>query len=148
MRFALDGDERFELSTVEGGGWQLEVDGRRVHYCRDPLAALRYVSEELRETVPAQGVDRVVAALDRIDQTMAKITETMELHLASAELKRVLSARLGPSGSRREHVRHTSLALAGLGPDGEVELRSRPDARDIVARAKAVLEPWFETRGT
>jgi hypothetical protein len=137
MTFALDTGGRFVL-TARDGGWELEVDGRMVHYCRDPLAAVKYMTETLREESLAEGVAQVVKALDVIDKTLATVTDLVRQHEISVTVAGLLSRA---QGTRRECIKRACLDLAGC---TEVEFKLRPDAPAIAARAKAILAPWFE----
>jgi hypothetical protein len=137
MTFALDVDGRFML-TARDGGWELEVDGRMVHYCRDPLTAVKYMAETLTEESPAQGVAAVVAALDAIDKTLATVTDLIRHHEISVTVAGILSRA---QGTRRECVKRACLDLAGC---TEAEFKLRPDAPAIAAKVKAILAPWFE----
>lgn len=141
MRFFVDGDNRFELVSSEGG-WELIVDHSLVHYCRTPLDALKYMSEDLKDESPVEGVAAVVAALDRIDKTMAAATDMIRLQEASARLAKILPLTLS-GGSRREYIKYTSLELANLGPGDSRLLAARPDCGQIIGMAKAVLGPWM-----
>lgn len=143
MKFSLDADDRFRLQSREGG-WDLIVDDKTVFYCRTPLEAVKYMSEELRDADTASGARDVVAALARVEDQVAKAVEVLDAFRAGEQLGTALARVSKPLGSRRECVMYASLHLAGC---SLAEFKVRSDRRQFVAMAKAILEPCFEVWG-
>lgn len=144
MRLQLDGDDRFELVAREGG-WDLIVDDKIVHYCREPADAVRYMSETLMEEADVRGLGPVVDTLGRIEKSIRDASEIVTTRRAAEMLAPALSGAAVPvAGSRKELTRRVSLAIARC---TEPELRLRVDRKQVVAKARAALEPFFQNWG-
>lgn len=146
MKFAIDANDRFHLHSREGG-WDLVVDGKRVHYCLTPVEAVTYMAETMiDDEIDVSGVRDVCAALDRVAaaaRDAADVTRAAETAaLIAPALAVVATPRDAP---RRDLVRAATAALGRCSLD---ELRVRSDRGQFVALAKAVLAPCFEAWGT
>lgn len=140
MQFALDADARFVLVAREGG-WDLIVDDKRVHYCRQPADALTHMVEELEEESVADGVEDVLAALSRIECATAKAAVAIALVETTKTVTRVLS-RIWDIDEHKARVREASLELAGCRTTQE--LRAVPDHVELITRAKAIVATMRE----
>ena len=140
MRMWLDTQRRFEVvSTV--GGWDIIFDNCHVSYARDLKTALEYMAESLIDDSQPQDLNDVLLALDRVKSVMTRATDIVRVHEATKIVARVLS-RLrqmdGDGVERRDKIIAASLILSGC--KNECELRERDDRKDIILRARAILD--------
>jgi hypothetical protein len=137
----LDVDGKFVLAAVDDG-WELVVDGRRAHHCRGPREALQYMRDAQLAASGARELTTIVAELTRIARIMERATDTVVCQQAAVSLA-PLFAHL--DGDRRACVRTACFFLGGCESDDEFRLH--PEREHVLARAKAILEPYFEARG-
>lgn len=140
MRLTLDADGRFILKTVDEGGWELEVDGKVVHYALKPADALAHVADTLM--IESRVGDW--GALADITAAVNRAADVVNMTLASSVVAPIL-CRLYDIDSRRECVKIACLQLGGCG--SEDEFRLHPHCREIAGQARAMLAPWFAARG-
>lgn len=143
MRFALDVDNRFQV-IARAGGWDLVVDDKTVFYARDLPTAVRYVVETMMEEVDATGVAKVVDALASIESKIESMMQVIDLHHASTIITPLITPLASSPLDRQHVVRETCLRMTGCELE---EFMTRADRHEIVTKAKALLEPWFQAQG-
>jgi hypothetical protein len=145
MNFALDDNGRFQLHSAPNGGWDLVVDEKMVFYCRTPVEAVRFMAEQLGHESPARGVAQVVEALEGVEKAIRSASEMAASMVVAKEIGKAMTAFAEPKEvDRKQIIKAMSLTLAGC---TEAELRVRTDGKKFVAKAKAILAPWFKAYG-
>jgi len=137
MRFFLDTHRRFELIACETGGWELVDGDKKVHYCRKPVDALAYMSDVLI----AEPCKDILARLGDIEQQIKLAAEIMHVHDIAISVASVYSKLPQKPVDKKKHVKTASLQLANCKAE---EFKFRDDRHEVVAIAKAILDPWFE----
>jgi len=132
----LELDERFALEASLGG-WDL-VDGDKIHYCRTPADALRYVTEVLLTEDSSRGLREISDALSRIEDKIGEMVEVINLANVAVDVTRAV-ARMRDCADDKSMILSAALSLASC---EESALRVRADRHRIMNLARIVVGAW------
>jgi len=144
MMLPLDTEGRYTLTAVDDG-WELVVDGRHVHHCRGPREALRYMRDAQLAASNAHALTSIGAELVRIEKVIERATDTVVCQRAAVSLAPLFARLAVDNGDRRACTRTACFFLGGCESDDEFRLH--PEREHVLARAKALVEPYLVARG-